>query len=125
MRPLPHTDNITIIRAPHRRLAKLITADSEIIGYDRARQIDATQIQVSSLADVRALLDRLLHRPDCAIVRGEIIAGTHAERIRRLAYLDATTGDEPTLRDVPRRWLALDMDGVERPEAIPAHDLLG
>jgi hypothetical protein len=43
--------------------------------------------------------------------------------VRRLAYPDTITGDQPTLRPVARRWAALDVDGMDRPAYVPADDL--
>ena len=43
--------------------------------------------------------------------------------MRRLAFPDKKTGDQPTLREAPHLWLALDFDGVARPEGVPADDL--
>ena len=69
-------------------------------------------------------LHGLVPRWDCCVVRGQLIRGEQAKRIRRLVYRDAKTGDEPTLIDVPRRWLALDSDRVPRPANVPAANLL-
>jgi len=62
-------------------------------------------------------------RADCCAIRGELLAGETAVGIRRLLHPDKATGDLPTLRDVPRRWLALDVEGVELPPDVPASDL--
>jgi hypothetical protein len=40
-----------------------------------------------------------------------------------LLHYDPETGDTPTLRDEPRQWLALDIDGLPRPEAVAPSDL--
>jgi hypothetical protein len=45
--------------------------------------------------------------------------------VRRLAFADKETGDQPTLREAAHRWLALDVDSVGRPDGAPANDLLG
>jgi len=72
---------------------------------------------------VHDLLLRLLPRPDCAVVRGVPIDPERQWGVRRLAFLDKETGDQPTLREAAHRWLALDVDGVARPEGVPAEDL--
>ncbi|HEY8872200.1 MAG TPA: hypothetical protein VIM52_04150, partial [Stellaceae bacterium] len=43
--------------------------------------------------------------------------------VRRLLHPDPDTGDMATLRDVPRRWLALDIDGLPRPDCIEAGNI--
>jgi hypothetical protein len=116
-------DSITIIRAHNRRLAKLICADGAIEGYDEAKHFDLFNWPVGDLADVHRLLLHLLHRADCAVVRGAIADAGRVRHVRRLAHADAKTGDRPTLSDVARCWLALDMEGVDRPTDVPAADL--
>jgi hypothetical protein len=65
-----------------------------------------------------------LHRYDCAVVRGEIANPGRVQRVRRLLHPDPKTGELPTLREAPRQWLAVDVEGVERPAAIAAADLV-
>jgi hypothetical protein len=117
------SDSLTVIRAHSRRLAKLIREDGTIEGYDEAKHFDLFNLPVSDLAGVHRLLHHLLHRSDCAVVRGAITDMGRVRRVRRLAHSDQKTGDEPTLLDVARRWLALDMEGVDRPVDVPAADL--
>jgi hypothetical protein len=117
------SDSLTVIRAHGRRLAKLIRQDGTIEGYDEAKHFDLFNLPVSDLAGVHRLLHHLLHRSDCAVVRGAIADMARVRRVRRLAHSDPKTGDEPTLLDVARLWLALDMEGVDRPTDVPAADL--
>lgn len=118
-------DALTVLHAPGRRLAKLLHPDGRADGYDRTRTLDGYTVPVADLAGILALLQRLLPRPECCIVRGELLAGDRAAGIRRLLYPDKDTGEPPTVRDVPRRWLALDMEGVALPPDVPAADLAG
>lgn len=118
-------DTLTVLYAPGRRLAKLLHPDGQAEGYDRTRILDAYKVPVADLADILALLKRVLVQPECCIVRGQLLAGDRAAGIRRLLYPDKHTGDLPTFRDVPRRWLALDMEGVALPPGQPAADLGG
>jgi len=123
--PNPYSESVTILRARNKRLAKLIDKDGKIIAYDKARTFDGQTVNVDNLLRLRALLHILLRKPDRCIVRGALIAGERAHGIRRLLYPDLETGDAATIRDVPRRWLALDEDVPERPEHIAPQDLLG
>jgi hypothetical protein len=120
---MDNPESITVIRAQGRRLAKLIRPDGSVEGYDDAKHFDLFAVVVEDLAALDRLLHRLLGREDCAVVRGAIIDPLRARRVRRLANLDAQTGEAPTLADVPRRWLALDIEGVDRPHDVPAADL--
>ena len=116
-------DTLTVIRARGRRLAKLIRADGTVEGYDDAKHFDLITVPVADLAELKRLLRHLLHRADCAVVRGAIADPARVRRVRRLAFPDSITGDAPTLRDAPHRWLALDIEGVERPCEVPAADV--
>jgi hypothetical protein len=116
------SDTITIVRARRRRLAKLIRG-AEIVGYDAARTIDLSAVAIDGLAALGPLLTGLLRRPDCAVVRGAIADPARTRGVRRLLHPDLDTGDMATLRDVPRQWLALDIDGLPRPDDIEAGNL--
>lgn len=119
------TDSITLVTARHRRLAKLIGRGGTIQDYDNARTINLTAVEIADLDALEALLTILLGRPDTAVVRGAIADPELTQRVRRLLHADPRTGDTPTLSDVPREWLALDLDGLERPHSLPADDLEG
>ncbi|GAB0112724.1 hypothetical protein [Acidisoma sp. C75] len=105
-------------------LAKRIT-HAAITPYDQAKRFDGFTRELSGLADLRDLLGHLINAPRFCVVRGALAAGETATAIRRLVYDDPATGDVATLRDVPRRWLALDMEGIARPADLPAADLPG
>jgi hypothetical protein len=122
-RVLGDGDTITIVRTRTRRLAKLIGVDGAIEGYNSARTIDLIEAPVADFDGIARLLHRLLPRPDCCVVRGAIADPTRTRGVRRLLHCDPATGEAPTLRDVPRRWLALDIDDLPRPESIEASDL--
>lgn len=121
----PALDALTVLHAPGRRLAKLLYPDGRADGYDRTRTLDGYTVPVADLAGLLSLLQRLLARPECCAIRGELLAGNRASGIRRLLYPDKETGEPPTVRDVPRRWLALDMQGVVLPPDVRAADLSG
>lgn len=119
------SDSLTVLHAPGRRLAKLLHSDGRVDGYDRTRTLDGCMVPVEGLAGLLLLLQRLLARPECCVIRGELLAGNRATGIRRLLHPDKNTGEPATVRDVPRRWLALDMEGVARPPSVCAADLPG
>jgi hypothetical protein len=119
-------DTITIIRARRgKRLAKLIRADGVIEDYDSSFTYDLFPHPVADLDALHRLLHHLLHRPDCAAVRGVPIDPGRSANVRRLAFTCKRTGEAPTLRPEPHAWIALDLDGVERPESVLPSDLIG
>jgi hypothetical protein len=125
--PLAADCAITILHARGRRLAKLIQPGGDISSYDEARTFDASEIVVRDLDHLAAVLRSLLPCWDRCVVRGSLINGSPAHAIRRLIHPDKETGDAPTLYEVPRRYLALDVDGdqIERPPEIAATDVAG
>jgi hypothetical protein len=116
---------VTILRARGRRLAKLIQPDGRIIGYDNAKLCDADEVVVHGFDHLVQLQRWLLPRPDRCAIRGSLLRGPSVSGIRRLLHPDPQTGDEPTLYEVPRRWAALDVDGLERPPDVPPADVAG
>lgn len=114
---------ITVLHAHARRLAKLIHADHSTTGYDDARTFDAVEVGVRNLDHLADILRSLLPCWDRCVVRGSLIHGSPATNIRRLFHPDRETGDQPTLYEVPRRHVAIDVEGVARPAGIPATDV--
>jgi hypothetical protein len=119
------SETITILRSRARRLAKLICADGSIKDYSSTRAFDLAEIAIADLNALEELLGRLERRRDCCIVRGAIADHTRTKGVRRLLYPDRQTGDAPALREVPRQWLALDFDRLDKPGWIDHADLLG
>jgi hypothetical protein len=117
------TDSIVVIRSRYLRLAKTIHVDGTIEAYGQAKRIDLFDVPLPNLDTLCDLLVRLLPRSSCAVVFGSIIDLSRTRGVRRLAYPDPETDDQPTLRAVAHWWCAFDFDGVERPESVPASDL--
>jgi hypothetical protein len=117
------SDMITILRcARNLRLAKTIRADRTIVDYDQTRTYDGWSVPLSGLDDIHALLGKIIYNPRLAAVRGELLESP-AHNIRRLVHTDPKTGDTPTLHDVPRQWLALDIEGVQGPFGFDTSNL--
>jgi hypothetical protein len=106
-------DAITVLRARGRRLAKLIGRDGTITDYDSAKHFDLSEIPIDGLDHLEEDLRRLLRQPDRCIVRGQIADLGHVTGVRRLLHPESD--DLPTLVEVPRRWVAFDIDGLDRP----------
>ena len=77
------------------------------------------------LDHLAAILRSLLPCWDRCIVRGAPIDPDRASGIRRLLHRDPETGDEPTLYETPRRWVAIDVDGIPLPPGVLATDIEG
>lgn len=112
----------TIVRAYGRRLCKTVTP-AAVVGYDLARTVDLIPVELRDLDGLAEMLRRLTGRTDAAIVRGQPIAEGGACGVRRLLHPDPETGATPTLTEVPRRWVALDVDGVPLPDGTDPCDL--
>jgi hypothetical protein len=124
---------ITILHAhPHprgdqRRLTKLVCGNGRILGYDDALLFNAVELPVPDLRHLGEILLELLSYRDRCVVRGSLIHGSPASGIRRLYHPCKKTGDPPTLYEIPRRWIAIDVDGdvFERPASLAAADVAG
>lgn len=116
-------DTVTIIRSRHRRLAKLVRPGGLIKSYDAVRVVDLIERPVADLDHLGRLVGTLLSRPDCAVVRGAVIDADRSCGVRRLIYADKKTGTPPTLQEMQRRWLALDMDDLLLPAWVDWRDL--
>ncbi|WP_458094744.1 hypothetical protein [Roseomonas sp. WA12] len=116
-------DNLTILRSRGRRLAKLIRLGAEAQSYDSAKHYDMHAVTFDGLDGLRDHLAALAHRPEHCVVRGAILDPTYTVGVRRLVHPDKETGELPTLTDAPRRWVALDCDGIPAPDGMDRRDL--
>jgi hypothetical protein len=116
-------ESITVLRANGRRLAKTIHPDGTIDHYGQVRTVDLSQRPLASLAALERLLRFLEHRRDCCILRGAPADRNRVKAVRRLLYTDRETGEAPTIIEAPRRWVALDIDEMPRPDWVEPSDL--
>ena len=117
------TGMVTILRAHGRRLAKYVRSDGTVESHDSAKTFDMSEHIVASLDDLHSVLADLASRADRCVVRGAIADPTRTRGVRRLLHADPETGEQPTLRDVPRRWVALDLDSVPLPGYVNRESL--
>jgi hypothetical protein len=113
-------DYLTVLRTFGRLLATktIIVADDGTISvrpYDEAKHFAAQPVRVMGIAELAAAITRISADRHAFLIRGEPLADTDLRRCRRLAYEDRETGDPACFREVPRRWLLLDFDSIERP----------
>lgn len=104
-------------------LAKRWNADGTATPYGNARTVTLHAQPVANLAALADMLRGLLTVPRACIVRAEPIDPARTVRVRRLLHADPETGEAPTLREVPRRWVAVDLDSVPLPEGPDPRDL--
>jgi hypothetical protein len=119
----PTSCGLTVLRARGRRLCKVIHPDSAVVDYDQAKLFDLEPLDLADLLALHDLLHRLGRRRDCCVVRGAVADPARMLGVRRLLHVDPDTGDLSTLREEPRRWLALDLDSVPLPPGTDPRDL--
>ena len=85
------------------------------ISYTAGARFTAEECRVSSLADLAAVLACVSHDPRAFIVRGALTQAAHDEiaggperTIRRRKLWKNNI--PPTLEEVPRRWIMIDID---------------
>lgn len=108
-RPIELPDAVTILRAvDDKRLAKVVRCVSppDIADYDRPFRFNMARRHVRHLDDIAGMLAWLSGQKDRCIVRGDIIGPD--KNVRRLVH--QVGDDAPTLKEAPRRWVAIDMD---------------
>lgn len=104
-------------------LAKRWHADGSATPYGNARTVTLHTAPVADLVGLYSLLGDLLKAPRFCIVRGEPIDPARVVHVRRLLHRCPETGDAPTLREVLRRWVAVDLDGLPLPAGVDPRDL--
>jgi hypothetical protein len=107
---------VTVLRSPL-VLTKQISP-GETKAASGAKHFDAEAVEITDLDALRDLIATLIDDPHACIVRGALIDPSHTKHIRRVLH-----GEHKTLREEPRRWVALDIEGITRPDHIPATDL--
>jgi len=118
-------DALTVLHAPGRRLAKRIRQNGAVDGYEGAKHFYLTECPLSGLDELAEVLTWLLPRPVYAVVRGAVADPARVAGVRRLVHPCPHTGEQPTLQEAPRRWLALDLDGLPLPAGGDVRDLTG
>ena len=118
-------DRLTILRTKGLPATKTIGLGPDgrpaiVSSYGNAKRFAVRQVPVAGLGDLAAALDRV--RWDEFVIRGEPEAGIDLRDTVRRLHHDPVTGEAPTFREVPRRWLLLDFDTVERPDWLDRRD---
>ncbi len=118
-----HGCGVTVLRATGRRLTKVWHADGSCTAYEQLKRFDLFPFGLVGFDALVHLLRRLERRTDSCIVRAAPRDPARTRNVRRLLHRDVETGETPTLLDVPRRWCALDFDGIDLPAGTDPRDL--
>jgi hypothetical protein len=109
--------------APGLIFAKRWRADGTCVPYDNARRVNLRPVLLRDLNALAALLERMQARPRFCLVRAAIADAARVARVRRLLHRCPETGEAPTLIEIPRRWVAIDVDGLALPAGVAPSDL--
>jgi hypothetical protein len=107
---------VTVLRSKGPLLAKRFT-DERDVSYEDAKHFVAEERRVEGLRDLARLLHQLQHQPRACVVRGAIRPGADPDDLLRRLH-----GEGAGLVDVPRQWLAFDVDGLWWHEVGPQPD---
>ncbi|WP_043367503.1 hypothetical protein [Belnapia sp. F-4-1] len=123
-RPAP-TDpwSANVLQAPGARLCKIIRPGADPVPAQLPLRYDMHPAAVRTLGELEGLLARLAAARDCCIVRAAPADPARVLMVRRLLHHDPETGEVPTLRDVQRALVALDLDGAALPVGCDPRDL--
>ena len=100
---------------------KTIRGNGTEVPFGYAKHFLYKYCQIESLRDFAKALDWLADQPRMFVIRGQLLAGLSGWQ-RRLLYPHK---DAPaTIQCPPRRWIALDFDGVNVPSDLGAPDKL-
>lgn len=105
---------VTLLHAhAPRPLAKTWKADGKIARYPNLKTFSCAPRPVGGIRELSELLAELEGAPRTAIIRGELREGIDPEEVQR---------NNATFEDVPRPWLALDVDEFKPAGADPVAD---
>lgn len=104
-------DRITVLHCQDGYAAKTFHADGRVRPYRAGKHFRCEELACSSLQDLHSILMSLQDMQRAFVIRGEPVGdGTLADAIIRRTKVN--------FRDVPRRWLMLDIDGVPLPSGM-------
>jgi hypothetical protein len=106
---------------PSLRLVKTIYTDKKDKPYNDAKHFRFGYRETNSFNEFADILLWLAGEPCRSIIRGQLLPGLSGYQ-RRLILPDKKNGDPATIVCPPRRWIPLDLDGVEVPEGLGAPD---
>jgi hypothetical protein len=112
--------DVTILRAPGRRLTKLIT-ETGIVGYDNVLRFEREAVRIETVEDLAGLLEDLAGQTDACIIRGVLKPEFAGQRLVLRRSRDHP-GVAARFAEVPRSWLMVDLEHVACPPGIDPTD---
>jgi hypothetical protein len=114
--------DLTILRAPSRRLTKLIS-ESGVVGYEGASAFEVEAARIDRVEDLAELLEDLAGRSDSCVIRGALRPGFagHPKVLRRSRD---RPGVEARFVEVPRTWVMVDVEHLPCPPGVDPTDPL-
>jgi hypothetical protein len=112
--------DITILRAPGRRLTKLVTGDC-IVDYDRATAFEPAAVRIDDVDDIADLLANLADQTDRCVIRGVLKPEFAGQRLVLRRSRDHP-GVAARFAEAPRSWLMVDLEHVACPPGIDPTD---
>jgi hypothetical protein len=100
---------------------KTIKADGTKIPFGKAKYFQFKYCEIGDFEGFAKALDWLADQPNKFIIRGQLKPGLTGWQ-RRLLY--PKDSDPATIECPPRRWIVLDLDGIEVPEGLGCADRL-
>jgi hypothetical protein len=112
----------SVLTCSHKLLAtKIICEDDKEVPFGKAKNFLFKYCEIDTLEDFAKALEWLSTEPRRFIIRGQLKPGLdYSHTHRRLLY--PKDGEAATIDRPPRRWIVLDLDGVEVPHGLGAPD---
>jgi hypothetical protein len=126
--PVEQWDEITVVEAIAKPLRKGYVLDElppdsplcdvprkpKKINAPNAKTVHLHRVTVGGVYDLAKVLEHVAAHPYCCVVRGKPKGGVTVQKYTRRT----SAGADATLAEQPRRWLALDFDGIPCPKQI-------
>ncbi len=114
---------IAIMQSLGPRQTKLIRRNGLVEPAEPARVFNALELPIKDLDALEGLLRGVLCHPQRFIIRGALVGGAGPLRGINRRSRPGPGGEAPTIRDVARPWIAVDLDDVPIPPEVKTSDL--
>jgi hypothetical protein len=118
------TDRVTVLECARGcRATKKIMPDGSIRDYAAGTWFATVSVEVRGIGGFAGLMSQLEPEPRRLIIRGTLIKGKPAGRVRRKITADPDDPDAPYFKKYARKWLGLDFDSFDLPGGVDPVDL--
>jgi hypothetical protein len=114
--------DLTILRAPGRRLTKRITPGG-IVGYDNVLRFERDAVRIETVDDLADLLDNLAGQPDRCLIRGVLKPEFMGHRTVLRRCRDRSGAPAP-FASAARSWIMIEIDALPTPPGVDPVDPL-